>query len=153
VVIDHDQREIVEQVERFARTELHPLQPRMDDEEWWPEHVFPLLGMNGYLGVTAPLYAQLELLRSFTYEVGREVSALARGAARRTVQRRAAAVVLQAGTTSMQLVDRAVQVHGRTGFIWETEVNRLYRAGKLLEIGAGTNEIRRIVIAKELLAL
>jgi isovaleryl-CoA dehydrogenase len=54
VVIPDDQQEIVEQVERFARKELHPLQPRMDDEEWWPEHVFPLLGSNGYLGVTAP---------------------------------------------------------------------------------------------------
>ena len=32
------------------------------------------------------------------------------------------------------------------------EINRLYRAGKLLQIGAGTNEIRRIVIARELLA-
>jgi isovaleryl-CoA dehydrogenase len=49
-----DQREILEQVDRFARTELHPLQQRMDDEEWWPEHVFPLFGDNGYLGVTAP---------------------------------------------------------------------------------------------------
>src|SRR6476619_8607268 len=49
-----DQREILEQVGRFARTELHPLQQRMDDEEWWPEHVFGLLGANGYLGVTAP---------------------------------------------------------------------------------------------------
>jgi isovaleryl-CoA dehydrogenase len=54
VVTTDDQQEIVEQVERFARKELHPLQPRMDDEEWWPEHVFPLLGSNGYLGVTAP---------------------------------------------------------------------------------------------------
>jgi isovaleryl-CoA dehydrogenase len=103
--------------------------------------------------MVADMYAQLESLRSFTYEVGRDVSALEHGAARRTVQRRAAAVVLQAGTTYMQLVDRAVQVHGGTGFIWETEINRLYRAGKLLEIGAGTNEIRRIVIARELLAL
>jgi alkylation response protein AidB-like acyl-CoA dehydrogenase len=49
-----DQREILEQVDRFARIELYPLQQRMDDEEWWPEHVFPLFGDNGYLGVMAP---------------------------------------------------------------------------------------------------
>jgi isovaleryl-CoA dehydrogenase len=102
-------------------------------------------------GMVADMYAQLESLRSFTYHVGAEVNALPHGAQRRTVQKRAAAVVLQAGVTYMQIVDRAVQVHGGTGFIWDTEVNRLYRAGKLLEIGAGTNEIRRIVIARELL--
>jgi isovaleryl-CoA dehydrogenase len=101
--------------------------------------------------MVADMYAELESLRSFTYHVGAEVSALEHGAARRTVQQRAAAVVLQAGRTYMRLVDRAVQVHGGTGYIWETEVNRLYRAGKLLEIGAGTTEIRQIVIARELL--
>src|SRR5258706_15178608 len=47
-------REILDQADRFARKELHPLQPRMDDEEWWPEQLFPLLGENGYLGVTVP---------------------------------------------------------------------------------------------------
>jgi isovaleryl-CoA dehydrogenase len=35
--------------------------------------------------------------------------------------------------------------------MWEMEVNRLYRACKLLEIGAGTTEIRKIIIAGELL--
>src|ERR1700756_713723 len=49
-----DHREIREQVDRFARKELHPLQRRMDDEEWWPEHTFRLFGDNGYLGVMAP---------------------------------------------------------------------------------------------------
>jgi isovaleryl-CoA dehydrogenase len=33
----------------------------------------------------------------------------------------------------------------------ESEINRLYRCGKLLEIGAGTNQIRQIIIARELL--
>ena len=47
-------REILDQADRFARKELHPLLPRMDDEEWWPEHLFPFLGENGYLGVTVP---------------------------------------------------------------------------------------------------
>ena len=47
-------REILDQADRFARKELHPLLQKMDDEEWWPEHLFPLLGENGYLGVTVP---------------------------------------------------------------------------------------------------
>jgi len=35
--------------------------------------------------------------------------------------------------------------------MWEMEVNRLYRATKLIEIGAGTSEVRRLIIAEELL--
>jgi isovaleryl-CoA dehydrogenase len=49
------------------------------------------------------------------------------------------------------VLDNAVQVHGGTGYIWETEVNRLFRGTKLLEIGAGTTEVRKIIIAGELL--
>src|SRR5216110_169672 len=52
--LDEDRREILEQVDRFARNELHGLQQRMDDEEWWPEKTFPLFGEHGYLGVTVP---------------------------------------------------------------------------------------------------
>ena len=46
-----------------------------------------------------------------------------------------------------RVADQAVQIHGGAGFMWEMEVNRLYRAAKLLEIGAGTSEIRRNIIA------
>jgi isovaleryl-CoA dehydrogenase len=44
-----------------------------------------------------------------------------------------------------------VQVHGGSGYIWESEVNRLFRSTKLLEIGAGTTEVRKLIIADELL--
>jgi isovaleryl-CoA dehydrogenase len=50
-----------------------------------------------------------------------------------------------------QVLDRAVQVHGGNGYIWESEINRLFRAIKLLEIGAGTTEVRKLIIAEELL--
>jgi len=50
-----------------------------------------------------------------------------------------------------RVLDRAVQVHGGNGYIWETEVNRLFRTIKLLEIGAGTTEVRKMIIARELL--
>jgi isovaleryl-CoA dehydrogenase len=102
-------------------------------------------------GMVADMYTQLESLRSFTYHVGSEVNALAHGQDRRHVQKRAAAVVLQAGRTFSAIVDNALQVHGGSGYIWETEINRLYRAGKLWEIGAGTTEIRQLIIAQELL--
>jgi isovaleryl-CoA dehydrogenase len=50
-----------------------------------------------------------------------------------------------------RVLDHAVQIHGGAGYIWETEMNRLYRAIKLLEIGAGTTEVRKLIIAEELL--
>ncbi|MDQ2805238.1 MAG: acyl-CoA dehydrogenase family protein [Pseudomonadota bacterium] len=52
--LSFEQREILHQASRFAEKELHPLQQRMDDEEWWPPHVMPTLGRMGFLGVTMP---------------------------------------------------------------------------------------------------
>jgi isovaleryl-CoA dehydrogenase len=101
--------------------------------------------------MVADMYTALESLRSFVYVVGAEVNALPHGAARRRVAMRAAAVVLQAGRTFTAIADKALQVHGGAGYIWETEINRLYRAGKLWEIGAGTTEIRQLIVAEELL--
>jgi isovaleryl-CoA dehydrogenase len=101
--------------------------------------------------MVADIYTALESLRSFVYVVGAEVNALPHGAARRQVAMRAAAVVLQAGRTFTTIADKALQVHGGAGYIWETEINRLYRAGKLWEIGAGTTEIRQLIVAQELL--
>jgi isovaleryl-CoA dehydrogenase len=50
-----------------------------------------------------------------------------------------------------RVLDNAVQIHGGMGYIWESEINRLFRATKLLEIGAGTTEVRKLIIAGELL--
>ena len=51
----------------------------------------------------------------------------------------------------LRVVNDAVQIHGGAGYMRETEINRLYRATKLLEIGAGTTEIRKLIIAGELM--
>jgi isovaleryl-CoA dehydrogenase len=111
----------------------------------------PIAAFQLVQGMIADIYADLEALRSFTYHVAAEVNALPHGQAREHVQKRAAAVVLQAGRMFTSIADRALQVHGGSGYIWETEINRLYRAGKLWEIGAGTTEIRQLIIARELL--
>jgi isovaleryl-CoA dehydrogenase len=102
-------------------------------------------------GMLADMYAELEALRSFVYHIGAEVSGTPPGAARRPLAARAAAVIMQAARTFSRIADRALQVHGGAGYIWETEINRLYRAGKLWEIGAGTTEVRQLIIARELL--
>jgi len=62
-----------------------------------------------------------------------------------------AASVMYAADSMNRVLDHAVQIHGGNGYIWETEINRLYRAIKLLEIGAGTTEVRKIIISDELL--
>jgi isovaleryl-CoA dehydrogenase len=104
-------------------------------------------------GMLADMYADVEALRAFVYDVGEEVSAIAHGEQHRHVAKRAAAVVMTAARTFSRVVDRALQVHGGSGYIWETEINRLFRAAKLWEIGAGTTEIRQLIIARELLGL
>lgn len=102
-------------------------------------------------GMVADIYAELESMRSFVYSVGAEVNAVDHGSAHRHVALRAAAVILQAARGFTLIVDNALQIHGGSGYIWESEINRLYRAGKLWEIGAGTTEIRQLIIARELL--
>ena len=59
--------------------------------------------------------------------------------------------ILYAADSLNKVLDHAVQIHGGNGYIWETEINRLYRSIKLLEIGAGTTEVRKLIISDELL--
>ncbi|HEU5321579.1 MAG TPA: acyl-CoA dehydrogenase family protein [Methylomirabilota bacterium] len=63
----------------------------------------------------------------------------------------AAMAKLFASEAAMKAATRAVQIHGGSGYIFDSEINRLYRAIKLLEIGAGTTEIRKLIISGELL--
>jgi isovaleryl-CoA dehydrogenase len=100
----------------------------------------------------AEMYADVESLRSMTLDVATEVGNTEFGAAHQHIATRSAALALVAGNNLMRILDKAVQVHGGMGFMWEAEVNRLYRAGKLYEIGAGTNEVRKSIIASNLLA-
>ena len=100
----------------------------------------------------ADMYTSIEALRTLTYQVASEANDLEKGGGGRgEIHQRSAALALLAGQTAMSCADQSVQIHGGTGFIWETEVNRIYRGAKLYEIGAGTNEVRRLIIARELL--
>ena len=67
--------------------------------------------------------------------------------------RRSAAALLFAAEMAERVVNDAVQIHGGNGFSSEFEVSRLYRDVELGTLGAGTSEIRRIIIARELLNL
>ena len=100
----------------------------------------------------ADMYTDVETIRALTYQLGREIVELKSGeGGRGVVHKRSAAVLLHAGRTTMRVLDSAVQIHGGMGFMNETEANRLYRSGKVMEIGAGTNQVRQMIIARELL--
>lgn len=103
-------------------------------------------------GILADMYTDLQTMRAFSYQMAREVADLeVGGGGRGEIHMRTSAVMLGSGRALMRVVDNGVQVHGGTGYIRESEINQLYRIGKLMEIGAGTNQIRQIIIAQELL--
>jgi isovaleryl-CoA dehydrogenase len=100
----------------------------------------------------ADMYVAVETLRAFCYQVLARCAELDHGAGGRgEIHALTAASVMYAANTMNRLLDDAVQIHGGTGYIWESEINRLFRATKLMEIGAGTTEIRKLIIAGELL--
>jgi alkylation response protein AidB-like acyl-CoA dehydrogenase len=98
------------------------------------------------------MYVWVETMRCFTYRVLREAARLkAGGGGRGEIHKLTAASVMYAAESLNKILNEAVQIHGGAGYIWETEINRLYRANKLAEIGAGTTEIRKLIISDELL--
>ena len=102
--------------------------------------------------ILADMYTDLETMRALTYQLGREILEIPLGeGGRGEIHKRSAAAILHAGRASMRILDNAVQLHGGMGFMRESEVNRLYRSGKVMEIGAGTNQVRQMIIAGELL--
>jgi len=52
--LDADQQAVLDQADKFCRSELYPLAERMDKDEWWPTEVFEKIGAQGYLGITVP---------------------------------------------------------------------------------------------------
>jgi len=100
----------------------------------------------------ADMYVLVETMRTFSYRTLAEAAPLEiGGGGRGDIHKLTAASVMYAAQACHEVLDKAVQVHGGAGYIWESEINRLYRSIKLLEIGAGTTEVRKMIIAGELL--
>lgn len=100
----------------------------------------------------ADMYVQVEAMRTFTYRTLAEAAPLeVGGGGRGDIHKLTAAALMFAADACHNVLDRALQIHGGSGYIWESEINRLYRSIKLLEIGAGTTEVRKMIIAGELL--
>lgn len=100
----------------------------------------------------ADMYVLIETMRTFSYRTLAEAAPLeVGGGGRGEIHKLTAASVLYAADSCHTVLDKAVQIHGGSGYVWESEINRLYRSNKLLEIGAGTTEVRKLIIAGELL--
>jgi len=100
----------------------------------------------------AEMYVAVESMRAFTYKTLAEAASMEiGGGGRGDIHMLTAASVMYAAEACHAVLDKAIQVHGGAGYIWESEINRLYRSIKLLEIGAGTTEVRKMIIAGELL--
>jgi isovaleryl-CoA dehydrogenase len=100
----------------------------------------------------ADMYVAVETMRSFAYRTLAAAAPLEiGGGGRGEIHQMTAASVMYAADSTHKVLDLALQIHGGAGYIWETEINRLFRSTKLLEIGAGTTEVRKLIIAGELL--
>lgn len=100
----------------------------------------------------ADMYVAVETMRTFTWRTLAQAAPLEKGGGGRgEIHMQTAASVMYAANAVHDVLDKAMQIHGGSGYIWESEINRLYRSIKLLEIGAGTTEVRKMIIAGELL--
>ncbi|PHU03844.1 Isovaleryl-CoA dehydrogenase, mitochondrial [Capsicum chinense] len=95
-------------------------------------------------GKVADMYTSLQSSRSYLYSVARECD-------RGTIDTKdCAGVILSAAERATQVALQAIQCLGGNGYVNEYPTGRLLRDAKLYEIGAGTSEIRRMLIGREL---
>jgi isovaleryl-CoA dehydrogenase len=95
-------------------------------------------------GKLADMYTTLSACRAYVYAVAK---ACDRG---QTTRKDAAGAILYAAEKATWMAGEAIQVLGGNGYINEFPAGRLWRDAKLYEIGAGTSEIRRMLIGREL---
>jgi isovaleryl-CoA dehydrogenase len=96
-------------------------------------------------GKIADMYTAMNSARAYVYEVAK---ACDRG---EVTRQDAAACVLYSSEEAMKQAHQAVQAMGGAGFMADSPVARIFRDAKLMEIGAGTSEIRRMLIGRELM--
>ncbi len=106
-----------------------------------------LAEFNGLQGMLADVATDVEVGRLLTLR-----AAWLKDAGRPAMHA-AAMAKLFASEAAMKAATKAVQIHGGAGYITEFPVERIFRDAKLTEIGEGTSEIQRLVIARELLQL
>jgi isovaleryl-CoA dehydrogenase len=121
---------------------LDALMPYMHQRRQFGEKIGNFQLMQAKL---ADLYTAMNTARAYSYAVA---AACDRG---RVTRQDAAACVLYSSEKAMEQAVQAVQAMGGAGFLNEAPVARIMRDAKLMEIGAGTSEIRRMLIGRELM--
>jgi isovaleryl-CoA dehydrogenase len=102
-------------------------------------------------GKVADMYTVLQAARAFCYTVGKNLDLL--GAEHvRQVRKDCASVILWCAEKATWMAGEGIQIFGGNGYINDYPLGRLWRDAKLYEIGAGTSEIRRMLIGRELFA-
>ena len=102
-------------------------------------------------GKVADMYTVLQAGRSFAYTVAKNLDMLGSDHVRQ-VRKDRASVILWTAEKATWMAGEGVQIFGGNGYINEYPLGRLWRDAKLYEIGAGTSEIRRMLIGRELFA-
>ena len=121
---------------------LDEIMPYLRDRQQFGQPIGSFQLMQGKI---ADMYTAMNSARAYVYEVAK---ACDRGAVTRAD---AAACVLYASEQAMVQAHQAVQAMGGAGFMNDSPVSRLFRDAKLMEIGAGTSEIRRMLVGRELM--
>ncbi len=121
---------------------LDEIMPYMAERKQFGQPVGDFQLMQGKM---ADMYTAMNTARAYLYEVAR---ACDRG---QVTRQDAAACVLYASEEAMKVAHQAVQAMGGAGFLADHPVSRIFRDAKLMEIGAGTSEIRRWLIGREMM--
>jgi isovaleryl-CoA dehydrogenase len=121
---------------------LDHVMPYMHQRKQFGEPVGNFQLMQGKI---ADLYTAMNTARAYVYAVA---AACDRG---QVTRQDAAACVLYASEKAMEMAVQGVQAMGGAGFLNDSPLARIMRDAKLMEIGAGTSEIRRMLIGRELM--
>jgi isovaleryl-CoA dehydrogenase len=104
-------------------------------------------------GKLADMYSTMMATRAYVYEVGKQCDLSRAGKVDvRSLRKDAAGAILFSAEKATWMAGEAIQCLGGNGYINEYSPGRLWRDAKLYEIGAGTSEIRRMLIGRELFA-
>lgn len=123
---------------------LDEVMPYMHERRQFGQEIGSFQLMQGKI---ADMYTAMNTARAYVYEVAK---ACDRG---EVTRQDAAACVLYASEQAQVQAHQAVQAFGGAGFLNDSVVSRLFRDAKLMEIGAGTSEIRRMLIGRELMSV
>jgi isovaleryl-CoA dehydrogenase len=122
--------------------------PYVHDRQQFGQSIGEFQLMQGKL---ADMYTTMMACRAYVYEVGRACDRATPDTVRH-IRKDAAGAILFASERATWMAGEAIQALGGNGYINDYPTGRLWRDAKLYEIGAGTSEIRRMLIGRELLS-